>query len=89
MCEAFKIPSPRKLLAELDSRELSLWIARQNLEPFASRKIDIHAARILHAIYQSQGGTRYTPEDFIHKWYRAELAEHDVEKKIRMFFGLL
>jgi len=87
MCLAFKIPSPRKLLEQLDSQELSLWIARYNLEPF--QKDDINTALVRHSIYQSQGGTRYSPDDFIHKWYRPELSEDDIEKKIKMYFGIL
>ena len=61
-------------------------MARYSLEPFD--KLDINTALIRYSMYANQGGTRYGPEDFIHKWYRPEHTIDDVDKKIRMFFGM-
>ncbi|MEU5950654.1 DUF4035 domain-containing protein [Micromonospora sp. NPDC047465] len=61
-----------ELLARIDARELSAWMAYERVTgPLGPERADMHAAIIASTIANAnrgKHGRRFTPEDFLPRW---------------------
>jgi hypothetical protein len=60
--------SVRRLLGELDSRELTAWMAYEMVEPFGERRANLHAgivAATVANVNRDKHARAYQPTDFM------------------------
>jgi len=72
------------LLKQVDSRLLSLWIAKYKADPWGKKRSDISAGIISSAIYGSQG-IQMKPEDFLPEFLAK--SEEEVEAGLKALLG--
>lgn len=64
----------RELLARIDSRELTEWMAYYQIEPFGPERDDLNAGIIASTIANVNRGKKrkpYRPDDFVPRYDRA------------------
>jgi len=84
LCQEFHILNPAELLKQVDSRLLSLWIAKYKADPWGKKRSDIQAGIVASAVYGSQGvHTRI--EDFLPEFLAK--SEEEVEAGLKALLG--
>ncbi|MGC9260919.1 MAG: phage tail assembly protein T [Phycisphaerae bacterium] len=72
----------RRMLSEMDSRELTEWIAFHSLEPIGYARGDVQAAIVAHTI-ACAGGANVGLDDFIPDWGdKPEESEDERDERI-------
>lgn len=77
----------RELLARIDSRELSEWMAYAALEPFGETRGDLRAgivASVIANVHRGKGQKAFQPTDFLPEFGRPERQGQSVEDQVRI-----
>lgn len=72
----------RELLARIDSRELSEWMAYYELNPFGSVRTDLNAgviAATIANVNRGKNGKTFQPADFMPYVETADQSEEDMK----------
>lgn len=80
----------RELLARIDSRELSEWMAYYQLEPWGTETEDLRTGLVTSAIYNVNRDPKknrrpFSPEDFVPKRVTEPREEQTWEEQARIF----
>ena len=70
----------RRLLGELDSRELTAWMAYESVEPFGERRANLHAgivAATVANVNRDRHARAFQPTDFLLEFGRERRSGHD------------
>lgn len=77
----------RELLARTDSRELTEWVAYEQLTgPLGFRRADVHAgiiAATIHNVNVGKKGRKAKPDDYIPQWGRRSQSWEEQLRAIR------
>lgn len=87
----------RELLARIDSRELSEWMAFFHLEPWGTEVEDLRAGIVAATVANANRDPKrqrkaYRPQDFMPQWHRRGPEEQTPEEQkriIEMWHALL
>ena len=80
--------SVKQLLAEMDSAELTEWMAYEQVEPFGEWRADLRAGIIASTIanaLRGRGSRPLTPEDFMPQFAPRAAQEMSVDETIAAF----
>jgi hypothetical protein len=72
--------SVRRLLGELDSRELTAWMAYETVEPFGERRANLHAgivAATVANVNRDRHARVFQPTDFLLEFGRERTQKDD------------
>ena len=78
----------KQLLAEMDSAELTEWMAYDQVEPFGEWRADLRAGIVASTIanaLRGRGSRPFRPEDFIPQFAPGSTREMSVEETIATF----
>lgn len=78
----------RQLLSEMDSMELTEWMAYDQVEPFGEWRADLRAGIVASTIanaLRGRGSRPLAPEDFIPRFAAREQQELSVDETIAAF----
>jgi hypothetical protein len=72
----------RRLLTELDSRELTAWMAYEAVEPFGERRANLHAgivAATVANVNRDKHARAFQPTDFLLEFGREKVVDEDAQ----------
>ena len=72
----------RRLLGELDSRELTAWMAYESVEPFGERRANLHAgivAATVANVNRDKHTRAFQPTDFLLEFARERVVNEDAQ----------
>ncbi len=77
----------RQLLSELDSRELSEWMAYETVEPFGAVRDNLHAgvvAATVANVNRAKGDKTFSPDDFLLQFGKGRSAGQEASVETMM-----